>query len=80
MSDYDIVMPFVDGSSSYVNGYECGAIAEKMEHGEVFESRLVHTANIEQLKMLAKRQHYTVTFDIFDQTWTGMTGQRTSAN
>lgn len=80
MSDYSLAMPFLDGSESFVHGYECGAMAEKMVRGEVFDGRLVHTENVEQLKMLGKMNHYTVSFEVLDDTWTRMTGRRTNAN
>ncbi|MBP3955352.1 hypothetical protein J8F10_08675 [Gemmata sp. G18] len=52
--EYSLVMKFLDASESFCNGYEMGMLHMQMQAGEIIEGRTVHTANREQIEMLAR--------------------------
>src|SRR4051812_46482802 len=52
--EYGLVMKFLDGSESFCHGYEMGMLHMRMQAGETIESQTVHTANREQIEMLAR--------------------------
>ena len=78
--EYGLVMPFLDESPGFCHGYECGTVSELMRQGRKFDRFTLHSANVEQVKMIAKREHYTVSFQALDDTWSVMDGWRTGAN
>jgi hypothetical protein len=55
--EYKIVMPFVDESDSFTNGFECGQIWEQMKFGMTI-NRMVHKTNKEQIEMMAAKNNY----------------------
>lgn len=61
---YSILLPFLDDSHSFVHGYECGMISQIMDHKEPID-RTVHSANVEQLKMMADVYGYRINFEEF---------------
>lgn len=72
---YGLVMRFLDGSESFCNGYECGLLDRHMAVGDSIENQAVHTANVEQIKMLANRYNYSAEFQPSDfEEWTFFTG------
>lgn len=52
--EYSLVMKFLDASESFCNGYEMGMLHMRMQAGEEIERQTVHTANREQIEMLAR--------------------------
>jgi len=76
---YSLVMPFLDGSKSFVHGFECGQVWEEMERGEPIE-RNINAANIEQIRLMAKVHDYKVDFEEYapsldpEGTWRRMIG------
>lgn len=57
-----LLMPFIDESESFTNGFECGIIWNKIGEGEILESHLIHTGNIKQIEMIC--QSFGVDFGI----------------
>jgi hypothetical protein len=49
-----LLMPFLDESSNYVNGFEAGQIWELLQQGEMIESRLCHLENKQQIEMICE--------------------------
>lgn len=49
-----LLMPFIDESESFTNGFECGQIWEKISQGERLEKYLCHNENEEQIKMICE--------------------------
>ena len=49
-----LLMPFLDESESFTNGFECGQIWQRVSDGESFERCLIHTCNIEQIKLICE--------------------------
>lgn len=60
--EFACLMPFFDQSHSFVHGYECGQIWETMGRGEPIE-RIVHAANLGQLRRMADVLCYRVEFE-----------------
>lgn len=54
MHDNILIMPFIDESESFVNGFEAGQIWELLQAGEMIESRPCHLSNKEQIKMICE--------------------------
>lgn len=75
MKDYVCLMPFLDASESFVNGWECGTIWDAMTRGEAFKGKVVHTANKDQLTMMADHHGYECSFEAIDETWISFTAQ-----
>lgn len=70
-------MPFVgeNDDPKFVKGFECGQIWTKMSDNFKFESYLIHTENIDQLKLMAKRFGYSIEIENFDDTWSYFSGK-----
>jgi hypothetical protein len=49
-----LLMPFIDASESFTNGFECGQIWQRVSDGESFERCLIHSCNVEQIKMICE--------------------------
>lgn len=66
-------MPFFDESESFVHGFECGKIWEKIEQGEVFDSHLIHTENIKQIELMCKTFNVDFEISVVNETWSYLT-------
>lgn len=49
-----LLMPFIDNSESFTNGFECGQIWEKISQGETLDNYLCHTENEEQIILICE--------------------------
>lgn len=47
-----LLMPFVDASENFTNGFECGQIWQRISEGEAFEKQLIHSENKKQIDMI----------------------------
>lgn len=47
-----LIMPFVDESPEFVNGFECGQIWEKLKNGGSLVGYTIHTENSAQMQMI----------------------------
>lgn len=56
-----LVLPFLDGSSSFVNGWEACSLWVKMEAGQPTISGYFHSSNDEMLLLMASRKGYRAT-------------------
>lgn len=62
-SDYRLIVSFPDESSSFVNGYEAGAIGYRMEHtAEQVIEETVHTENCEVFQRMCAGFGWEVEF------------------
>lgn len=50
--NYGLIMPFVDESESFVHGFECGIIWEKIKSSERLYEHLFHVENSAQVQMM----------------------------
>ena len=50
--EYTLILPFLDGSESFVLGFEIGQLWEKISHKQPMRRYLVHRANVAQIKLL----------------------------
>ena len=64
-----LVMPFLDPSQSFTNGFECGKIWNDMETGKSFDKYLMHEANRQQVILMTKHFGYHYLFTQYDDTW-----------
>lgn len=60
MRESSLVFAFIDGSDSYVHGYEAGLLAAKMEAAQspILSDLPYHTANIPQFELMARHYGY----------------------
>lgn len=72
MSEYKVLMPFLDGSESFAHGFEAGLVWSIMDAGRPLKDYLVHTINLPQLKMMAKRFHYDLTVNTTAGEWSSV--------
>jgi hypothetical protein len=47
-----LIMPFVDETEAFCNGFECGQIWEKIKSGQEVTSYPVHLENSAQIQMI----------------------------
>jgi hypothetical protein len=73
--DYNMVMPFINQSHDFTHGFECGQIWEQMKMTKKFDNYLFHVTNKEQVEMMCKRNHYTCSIEIVDDTWCYLTAE-----
>lgn len=68
------MMPFIDDSASFVNGFEVGQLWASFKMGDVPESSTVHTANVEQLRLVAEHYRYDMFVEPTEiSEWTQLT-------
>lgn len=53
MSD-TLIMPFIDESKSFTEGFECGMIWGLIKSGECLDNHPIHNVNVEQVKMICE--------------------------
>jgi hypothetical protein len=73
MEKNTLLMPFLDESESFTNGFECGQIWQRVSEGETFDKQLIHTENKEQIEMICRS--FGVDFGIieYNETWAYLT-------
>lgn len=52
MSENLLLMPFIDESEAFCNGFECGTIWAKVQDGEILIDYYIHDANIPQIDLI----------------------------
>lgn len=62
---YSLLMSFGDQSKSFCHGWECGKLWEKMDRAEPLDHITVHSANAEQIRMIAKHFDYKIELEPF---------------
>lgn len=67
------VVRFVDGSPSYCNGFEAGQIWCELSSNRRVRDRLVHTSNVEQIRLIAGYFDVDVRVEQFDPEWSYIT-------
>lgn len=66
----ELIMPFlVDGSSSFVNGFECGQIFELAGLGRKFDEYIAHESNRMQIEEILLRHGYVFRIEKINDTF-----------
>lgn len=68
-----LLMPFIDESESFVHGFECGQIWEKMSEGQQLIAYLFHSENIDQVHLICEHFKCEYVISPFDETWSYLT-------
>jgi hypothetical protein len=68
-----LLMPFIDESESFTNGFECGQIWQMISEGDIIGRHLVHRENIEQIELICRSFGVDFGIDIADDTWAYLT-------
>jgi hypothetical protein len=70
MNDRNIlIMPFMDESESYTNGFEAGQLWEQMSSSIPIKDRAVHSDNAEQIKLICDHFGYQYKLDFSGEGW-----------
>lgn len=59
-----LLMPFVDQSENFTNGFECGQIWEQMIEEKEISNRPVHSVNVKQIELMC--EHFGYEFSVTD--------------
>lgn len=62
-------MPFIDESPSFVHGYECGTISQKLQDGNRLIKYLCHIENSAQIQMICDLYKIKCFITVIDDTW-----------
>lgn len=73
-SRYDLIMPFIDETSNFVHGFECGCIWEWAQNGKSFNNYIFHTANKLQTEKILTLHGYDFRIELVDNTWSTIFG------
>jgi hypothetical protein len=74
MSDRNtLLMPFLDKSENFTNGFECGIVWNKIEEGETLERHLIHEENIHQIEMICKSFGVEAEIEVTENGWAYLT-------
>lgn len=72
-AEFHCLVPFPDGSPSFVHGFEAGMIWQRMSAGESFiggrDEIALHTANAEVFQRMAAAADYDIELSIVDENW-----------
>lgn len=68
-----LLMPFIDESESFTNGFECGQIWQRISEGETIERQIVHRENEKQIEFICRTFGVECGIDIIDDTWSYLT-------
>lgn len=76
---YELILPFPDGSESFVNGFEAGEIWALLRSGQIPDRRPVHTANLDLINRMAVMYGCVARFDLTPwPEWTDVSFERKS--
>lgn len=68
-----LLMPFINQSPVFVEGFECGQIWEKIQSGECLDYYPVHKNNVNQIKMIGEALGAAIQVSEGDDTWSFIT-------
>lgn len=71
-----LLMPFIDSSESFTNGFECGQIWQRISEGESFDRQLVHLDNQKQIEMICESFGVGFTIESANEEWAYLTVSR----
>lgn len=63
MSEYGLVVSFVDQSEAFVLGFEAGMLWKRMQDGEPYIEMQIHTKNKEVIKRMASAEYYSAIYE-----------------
>lgn len=69
IENFECVMEFIDESPSFVHGYECGTISQKLQSGSILVGYLMHTENSAQVQMICDLYKIKCFIKVIDETW-----------
>lgn len=75
MDNYVLLMPFLDESANFSNGFAMGQLWEKMSNNEEFENHSVRQENGEQVELMANHFGYNFSLTEYDEEWLLFTGK-----
>lgn len=75
MEGYVLMMPFLDESPNFCNGFAMGQMWEKMSNSEEFERHAVQQANGGQVELMAAHFGYEYALTEYDEEWLLFTGK-----
>lgn len=78
MSDFTMVMPFIDQSDKFCQGFECGQIWEQMKMNKNFDHYLFNVKNKDQIEMMCRRFNYSFMIETMDEWWCYLTAELTN--
>jgi protein-arginine kinase activator protein McsA len=70
----EMIMPFLDESKSYTQGFECGRVWAEMKTKQPFKDYPIHKSNAEQIKLVAKVLGYEISITELNETWSILNG------
>jgi hypothetical protein len=68
-----LLMPFIDESESFTNGFECGIIWNKIGEGDMLDRHLIHTENIKQIEMICRSFGIEPEIEVVENGWAYLT-------
>jgi hypothetical protein len=68
-----LLMPFIDESESFTNGFECGQIWQRISEGETIANQLIHWENAEQIKRICETFGLSCEITQWNETWAYLT-------
>ena len=77
-AELTLVLPFIDQSPSFVNGWEAATLWTKMEAGDATISGYFHSTNDDMLLLMAARRGYFATLERYEDApeWSHMEFRR----
>jgi hypothetical protein len=69
MKNYALLMPFLDGSQSFCNGFAVGLMWERMTKSESFKNHSVYKGNKEQVDLMCEHFGYEWEFKEYNEEW-----------
>jgi hypothetical protein len=67
--NFELVLPFVDQSSSFAHGFECGQLYQQMTDGKSIEGEQISEESREQVEKICKRFLYQYDIGISVNGW-----------
>jgi hypothetical protein len=80
MKENNLLMPFIDESESFTNGFECGQIWEKLQfikelnmHGSRIKDYLIHLENSAQIQAICDHFEVKCFITALNEEWANLT-------
>lgn len=79
MSEYRLIVKFLNESPDFAFGFEAGKIYQQMRARQCSIEGVYHRVNADQICLMAKALGYSVTsLKLLDETWISVTMRRRS--
>lgn len=70
-----LMMPFLDETNSFCNGFETGRMWHQCSIGETIEEQPIRNENIAQIKLLLDHHGYQFRIETMDDFWSQLTAK-----